>query len=837
MANVRSGGRDPLRPGMWPRGGGMATNGHGQRMTHGLASGLRRVVVDLCHRLLDSRERPYRPDLGDAGFIAVLASLTGSGASPDLREAGRLSLSGDLRGARARVAHHFRSRPTPRFFADIGQLNALAQRLETERPGPARDLLDRAERDCDSGLRVYAARTPPLAGGLDWERLAAGPGNDILYPVRPHRFGFAPRLAFAALHGRDTLAVLGTVLKGWMSRAASGRGRDPYVSNLVVIYRVLALSWTWALVAGHPDAAVHDDGDLEFTLLKILYADARHLAPRLGDSYPNNHLLADGFAAWYLATLFPGFLGPAQDWPLEGETLWLNELRRQVYGDGGSFEHSIHYHELVCEMTVAYVLLSRRNGVEPPAWVVQRLERMLALQAALAGPECAPLAIGNTTEDPLFPLDAGDGWASGALREVYRALFQPALSPAPDDDPTVARAFWMLGGEMAPPPADGVPGGADCAFPEAGLFVFAESDAGSRLVLRTGPAAGLPLSAGHMHADLLSVYLTLENAPVIVAPGTYSYRLEASDGDPAAAAIAAHLRSPEAHSGLVLAGENPLLPWTRGYGKKKDVPSRVVSRAVREDGVGAWAEGEVTGTTAYTGHRRGVVHVPGHYWLVYDLPPAAAAADGASIGWQVAPDAEITLDGGGAARVHAGGQVLRIIGSDGAGTPSVAAGQDVPPRGWVSESYGAVRPAPHLRFALQRTDAPAAFLLAPGTRADSVPPRIEVTAGDDGALGFCVVTGDDTDYVLLNPGGGDSPAAGWGIDFRGRLLWLRTRNGRPVEVRWIEGRGLSWPEHGLEIKAKGGASGIDLRQTAAGTEVRAGVGDELSILWDQAPRS
>ena len=55
------------------------------------------------------------------------------------------------------------------------------------------------------GLSVYAMRTGPLEGGLDWANLPTDKYGDRLYQLRPHRFGFAPRLAMAASCGADTL--------------------------------------------------------------------------------------------------------------------------------------------------------------------------------------------------------------------------------------------------------------------------------------------------------------------------------------------------------------------------------------------------------------------------------------------------------------------------------------------------------------------------------------------------------------------------------------------------------------------------------------------------------
>ena len=112
-----------------------------------------------------------------------------------------------------------------------------------------------------------------------WADAAPGPGNDDLYPARPHRFAAAPKLALAVLRGSASGKLLGPAVRGWMQYAAAATGTMAYLSNLVVIQRVLALSWTWAFLASRQDHEVDDDYQLEFDVLRILFADCRFLLP------------------------------------------------------------------------------------------------------------------------------------------------------------------------------------------------------------------------------------------------------------------------------------------------------------------------------------------------------------------------------------------------------------------------------------------------------------------------------------------------------------------------------------------------------------------------------
>src|SRR5699024_7840883 len=116
--------------------------------------------------------------------------------------------------------------------------------------------------------------------------------------------------------------------------------------------------------------------------------------------------------------------------------------------------------------------------------------------------KAAPLAIGNGTEDSLFPLDIEERGGGASFRELYRALFDPSLPASPIDNPVIERAFWLLGGELAPSSVQSTPNQCFKSYPVGGFFAFSEPDGETKLIFRTGPVADRPIIGGHMHADL-----------------------------------------------------------------------------------------------------------------------------------------------------------------------------------------------------------------------------------------------------------------------------------------------------------------------------------------------
>lgn len=725
---------------------------------------------------------PYTPDFSDRRLAAHMGiSLANDRRGPDAEQRLRVAFEG-ARKARALFG--------ARFFVAPSEVLPLCKRLEALFPDAINGLLSRVEADAREGIPIYALQGPPLGASFPWSALPFGPGRDQMYPKRPHRFAFVPRNALASLFDAHTAARLDGMLDGWMRHAA--RGRDPlcYDSNLGVIQRLLALSWGWAFLAGRPEQESADGLALEWRVIKIIEADVRFLEPLLGRSAPNNHLLADRFAGWYLRTVFPELLDKPD---LGDERRWCDELLAQTYPDGGSFEHSSHYHEFASEMGAAYLLLSSRYEHTPDSHVRERVRALLAYQCAMTGPEACPLPIGNAIEDALFPLDAGEAWCPGSLRELYRALFDPRLSPAPAEDETIVRAFWLLGGRLAPCQNEGTLIPLPTNFMQAGLHVMADDRLDARLIFRTGPAPGTALAAGHMHADLLAIYVNLQGRPLLVDAGTYSYRRHSSD---AWGADDPHWRSyfagPQAHNNLSIGNEDPLDRLTGDF-RKRDVPSRIHVAHGTGGGL-SFVEGIVQSTGPYDGLRRTCIHVEGEYWIILDSKPVASdPARPCWLGFQFAPSVVLKQSGHRiSANFRDGTAMVFMTPCTTQRKPQLLFESTNPIGGWVSMRYGERQGAVQLRYPAFDESCAFSLLLSTDTRHRDVEfVRNQCLA--DGSWLIQLRSQNTEDWIVYQHAAsthGTFDAEG--IAFDGRLLWIRIVDGRARALRWLGASRLKW---------------------------------------------
>ncbi len=723
------------------------------------------------------------------------------------------------------IARFFRGRLSPEFLAAPGTLRAMADRVQREWPAWTERTIRLVREECETGLRIYARSGPPLGAECFWRRLEPGPGGDKLYQKRPHRFAFAPRLALAALYGEPTDSTLETVLRGWMAVAASRTNTIAYDSNLSVIQRLLALSWAWALLAAR-EAPTLQQLEQEGLVLKTIWSDIEYLVPRLGQSAPNNHLLADVFAGWFIGCVWPE-LALAEGLRVRFEELWLRELSRQILRDGTSFEHSVHYHEYACEMAVAYVVLSRRNGYEVSEWMLDRTRRMLEFQASLAGPEGIALAVGDASEDPLFPLDSGNGWGTAAWREAHRALFASRLEPSSEESPSRERAFWLLGGGLADV-AEAQQSPALTAYPNGGFYVFYDGPADCRLIFRTGPRAGEAVSAGHAHSDLLSVYSSVRGRPIMVDAGTYSYRPGRRGSSEEDRDWRPYLRGPAAHNGLVLGSHDALGRADESF-RRPGLETFVAVGRVHDEPVASWVDAVVIGRGPYASHRRGVVRIPGQYFVVYDVLPGSEQGYEKECRFQFSPDIELGPHGVRGVTARHGEARMFLSGSSSVARPVCLTGSMDPVGGWVSRGYGDLTPAPQVSFRVNPNTTTAAFLVQ---HAVSVS-RADIDVEPLGKEGVCirVSMANSEDLLFLNFGDATAELQRDGIRFRGGLAWLRCHLGVPSVLRWVDGSFFGWPDKGIAIDRQKPCPALEIESTGAGPSLRVGKSETLSIRW------
>jgi Heparinase II/III-like protein len=316
---------------------------------------------------------------------------------------------------------------------------------------------------------------------------------------------------------------------------------------------------------------------------------------------------------------------------------------------------------------------------------------------------------------------------------------------------------------------------------------------------------------------------------MIVDAGTYTYRSRRErwpEGEPA---WRSHFLGPAAHNTLSIGGQDPL---GRGPG---DFPSgRLKSRVLAEPLASAAAltvsEAKVVGDTAYEGYVRGVVHVHGAYWLIYDLLPPSALAQDAWLSLHFSPRATV-VDGATCAFVSTidDAQLLVAL-SRGHRAIELAKGWRDPLVGWASPRYGDLVPAATLRVATRDGPNCAATLLQPTSRLTEFP-TLDVQHAHDGSVGVRIEAGDRCDYIILSRRAGSQSVNCFGVELHGDALWLRTQSARPIELRALAGRKARSESLGFSVTSRRGARDLQVmfeRETEV-RRVREEIGVEVVI--------
>ena len=658
------------------------------------------------------------------------------------------------------------TRNTPRFFVNVKPLlDAPDADLSRWIEAAGRDAVAIASQ----GLPVYGRLAPPLQPGFPWADPVGEAANDLLFAVHPHRFQFLSRMALAVAAGSHADASLAALLADWMKFTRT-KPEFGYVSNLVVIERLLASDWALAFLAARPEKTQSASA-----ILRILAQDIEFVWPRLGQSHPNNHLLLDRFAAWYIALRFEELLPVPANLATLADA-WCAELACQTYDDGGGFEHSTHYHGVAAEMGAAYLLLAEANGHEVPVATRARVERMLKLQAALSGPDGHAPTFGNSSDDALFPLDGSQNRNAAALRELHRGLFAAHESGLNAAHPARERAYWMLGGRTAAATSQPL-APASIEFPQAGIVVFTERDETTRCVFRTGVMSGTRYFAGHVHEDALTVTLVHGGIPFLVDAGTYTYRRSGSN-----ARWRDYFAGPRAHNGITIGDRNRYGALAGDFRSDAPLPQVTHRAGVMLPDLG-FVEAAIAGAHTLPAAGRGVVHLPSIGFIVYDLIESSVADQPMELAFQWAP--ECTVDASGSTvTARRGNQAVLLACAAGVGPAKIVTGREHPTNGWVSRGYGQLTAAPQTLLPLVSGTTMTAVLVLCGDAPEEVSIECEREVIDGRA--FRIERDGVIDVVLLNTDSAAAQVNGFGFTLRGRAAWIRLSQGKAA-VRALEG--------------------------------------------------
>ena len=183
----------------------------------------------------------------------------------------------------------------------------------------------------------------------------------------------------------------------------------------------------------------------------------------------------------------------------------------QVRDDGSHFEQSTYYHGYTLDMALTWFLLEGR-----PERFRPKIERMAEYLHALMGP---------SRRLPFLGDDDGGGWFHpyGPRNQFGRAtlatcsvLFDRFDWPRLSEDLSEQAAWWL--GPCAALPLQVVEPQSRW-FADAGIAVLRSGDV--QAIVKAGPFGSG--SAGHSHADTLSIVLRNGEEEILIDPGTFTY--------------------------------------------------------------------------------------------------------------------------------------------------------------------------------------------------------------------------------------------------------------------------------------------------------------------------
>jgi hypothetical protein len=510
----------------------------------------------------------------------------------------------------------------PHFFFSAAEIPSLCKQLQQLFPAETQAIIKRAEQICEHRFSLLGFTNLDYGSAIDWhcdrvhEKRAPRKAffqiryldfdevgdSKITWELNRHQHLVTLAKAFR-LTGNDRFAS--EIFRQWMHWHVE----NPYpiginwASSLEVAFRSFSWLWTYHLLSGSDVLPARFRSEL----CHSLGISARHIECYLSTYFsPNTHLLGEGAALFFIGTLCPELSG-AQRWKTLGWEILLQATEKQVRPDGLHFEQSVYYHVYALDFFLHALVLASLNGIPIPPEYERTCERMLE----------AVYVLGRSGSVPRFGDDDG-----GRLFDPHRNRTEHLLDPLATgavlfnrgDFKSAAGGFreeslWLLGesgiSEFEKLSA-ATPAKNSVAFQETGLYVM--SDSARQLVIDSGPQGAD--TAGHGHADALSIVANTNDRALLIDPGTFEYVGAGSDRN--------RFRGTKAHNSLVVDGMDQAEPG--GPFNWKALPN------VRAEG---WIMGETFDLFAgsHDGykrlvdpvvHRRFVFSRKSRFWFVHD---------------------------------------------------------------------------------------------------------------------------------------------------------------------------------------------------------------------------
>jgi Heparinase II/III N-terminus/Heparinase II/III-like protein len=522
-----------------------------------------------------------------------------------------------------------------------------------------------------AGRFLLAGEDHALAQGFSW---TCNPSHDKEWQIAHHKFYFGVDLvqAYAATGDADYLQTWIALMTSWLDEMGTGfiAASDAQVEAKRVE------NWITAYLAlRHCAYPTPVPAALLRRFFARIHSEARYITQHLKPA--RNHRTFQLYAIFLAGCVFPEFRGSQALVESSSSKLAANFLSDFTPG-GVHVERSTHYHNITLETALAFLELSRLNGIAVPDDLTERLQRALTFAAHVQFPD---------GEIPL--LNDSDNQDHRAMFEAGYRLF---------GDPTFQ---WVAsrGASGSPPVAESGMFDGYCVLNDTWGYDTASFVRRQHVVVDCAPLG----EGSHSHYDLLNFCWFANGQQVVVDPGRYTYDPEPDESGVDWRGV---FKSTASHNTVEIDGKDQ----TRYRSKAKIPPAGVErydkSKHKANHGPDAeirdfdhhlgqrsdWIIGSVVSHEYAPRHTRAVVFMHRQYVVVFDHIQITDGADHTTVlrfhlaaPWleRLAFNAWPTT----AIARGNGWQIRTITGPD--ATAEVQTG-------WVSKAYGIKLPAPVL---------------------------------------------------------------------------------------------------------------------------------------------
>ncbi|MEZ5875705.1 MAG: alginate lyase family protein [Hyphomicrobiales bacterium] len=496
-----------------------------------------------------------------------------------------------------------------------------------------------------------------------------------------------PVAALAAFENDDELAAFCLEeTESWIDANPPFRGVN-WASGIELALRVVSLLVVLGLV-GADRASPAQRRKIRACLAAHAYWLARYPSRH---SSANNHLIAEAGALFLLGTLWAERGLRCQ--VAEARDTLIAEIGKQIHDDGVGAEQSPTYTAFTLEWYLLCVEVAERAGNPFPKAVTKRLGDAGQFLRWITDEGGHVPRIGDDDEGRVLAGAPGtdECYVASVLGCIATMLKRPNLAP-PRVTPSLRNLY--LG---QPVPCTSGPKGAR-TFSGGGYSVFRRRMSGRKtmMVMDHGPLGHLSIAA-HGHADALALWLHIGDQPVLVDAGTYLYHA----GGP----WRGRFRGTALHNTLNLDGQDSSRVAGPFNWSRKAHCERLAWKSTQEETSACVRHDGYLASHGVLHERCVAAHASG--FTVRDALVGDRSTKGLGrhpkieICFLVHPGLNVVLDAGTATISRGDDALVRLSGRD--LELSLYEGCEEPARGWYSERFGLLKPAPQLVFAPQDT--------------------------------------------------------------------------------------------------------------------------------------